>query len=106
MTFIYLNCGMKKKIILVRVLRRYRRGQSWNRGRPECFFRLSFHNCKSRVFSFLTNNNKNGEGNNISCKYFSLIFRKTRNTTKKNTINPLSPNIHIQILQTDLYTFP
>ena len=21
-------------------------------------------------------------------------------------INPLSPNIHIQILQTDLYTFP
>ena len=26
--------------------------------------------------------------------YFAIIF------------NPLSPNIHIQILQTDLYTFP
>ena len=23
-----------------------------------------------------------------------------------STINPLSPNIHVQILQTDLYTFP
>ena len=25
---------------------------------------------------------------------------------QKDTIIPLSPNIHIQILQTDLYTFP
>ena len=86
MTFIYLNYGMKRKIILVRVLRWYRRGQGWNPGRPECFFRLSFHNCKSCVFSFLTNNNENGEVNNISCKYFSLIFRKTRNTTKKRLL--------------------
>ena len=25
---------------------------------------------------------------------------------RDNIFNPLSPNIHIQILQTDLYTFP
>jgi len=24
----------------------------------------------------------------------------------REALNPLSPNIHIQILQTDLYTFP
>ena len=28
------------------------------------------------------------------------------NSSKLTFINPLSPNIHIQILQTDLYTFP
>ena len=27
-------------------------------------------------------------------------------TGKKNAFNPLSPNIHIQIIQTDLHTFP
>ena len=58
MTFIYLNCGMKKKILLVRVLRRYRGGQSWNPGRPECFLRLSFHDCKSCIFSFPDNQGK------------------------------------------------
>ena len=26
--------------------------------------------------------------------------------TLPSPVNPLSPNIHIQILQTDLYTFP
>ena len=58
MTFIYLNCGMKIKIILVRVLRQYRRGQGWNPSKPECFFRPSFHNCKSCVFSFPDNPGK------------------------------------------------
>ena len=27
-------------------------------------------------------------------------------SAKEVSFNPLSPNIHIQILQTDLYTFP
>ena len=32
----------------------------------------------------------------------------TRDLALKNMqmVNPLSPNIHVQILQTDLYTFP
>ena len=29
-----------------------------------------------------------------------------KNTAQGGIFNPLSPNIHIQILQTDLYTFP
>ena len=33
-------------------------------------------------------------------------FIKTTIVTPFNPLNPLSPNIHIQILQTDLYTFP
>ena len=33
--------------------------------------------------------------------YFNLTLPKII-----NGINPLSPNIHIQILQTDLYKFP
>ena len=28
------------------------------------------------------------------------------NPKNNNLVNPLSPNIHTQILQTDLYTFP
>ena len=58
MTFIYLNCGMKKKILLVRVLHQYRRGQGWNPSKPECLFRLSFHKWKSCVFSFPDNQGK------------------------------------------------
>ena len=36
------------------------------------------------------------------------LIIKNRYCDKKwhSFINPLSPNIHIQILQTDLYTFP
>ena len=44
-------------------------------------------------FSFLQNPwNDNNNNNN--------------NTFIRLVLNPLSPNIHIQILQTDLYTFP
>ena len=82
---------MKKKIILVRVLRRYRRGQGWNPGKPECFLGFLLTTAKVAYLVFLitrvkeNNNNENWEVNNISCKYFSLfIFRKTRNTTKKH----------------------
>ena len=31
---------------------------------------------------------------------------RTKIDQKRRVLNPLSPNIHIQILQTDLYTFP
>ena len=37
------------------------------------------------------------------------VKTQTESSTKKKSetrVNPLSPSIHIQILQTDLYTFP
>ena len=40
--------------------------------------------------------NKNGP---FKPNYYRLVFRRI-------VFNPLSPSIHIQILQTDLYTFP
>ena len=42
---------------------------------------------------------------------WSAILKKQRiqlslQWYRKSSINPLSPNIHVQILQTDLYAFP
>ena len=36
----------------------------------------------------------------------SIICLKVQKLQPVLSINPLSPNIHVQILQTDLYTFP
>ena len=38
-------------------------------------------------------------------KFVSAILG-TKKTDKRGPLNPLSPKIHIQILRTDLYTFP
>ena len=38
--------------------------------------------------------------------YTRSLVNKANIIIKDLPINPLSPNIHIQILQTDLYTFP
>ena len=39
--------------------------------------------------------------------WVGLLTNRINNKLEKiNLINPLSPNIHLQILHTDLYTFP
>ena len=37
---------------------------------------------------------------------FPPLLTPATQVTANLQINPLSPNVHIQILQTDLYTFP
>ena len=39
-------------------------------------------------------------------KFVSAILGTKKKTDKRGPLNPLSPKIDIQILQTDLYTFP
>ena len=37
---------------------------------------------------------------------YEMIMMVVMTMSKLSRFNPLSPNIHVQILQTDLYTFP
>ena len=54
--------------------------------------------------SFTINNRTNFFGENkVKWSFPGCLFFRTR---AKTWVNPLSPNIHIQILQTDLHTFP
>ena len=41
----------------------------------------------------------------IHSTIYFVAFLKTFESVEEIPFNPLSPNIHIQILQTDLYTF-
>ena len=55
----------------------------------------------SQATSSLTVSHKNNFKDTQELKVTSQVKR-----TPQDSINPLSPNIHKQILQTDLYTFP
>ena len=45
-------------------------------------------------------------GSQVHFVYAILSHEGLRQPNVTLLLNPLSPNIHIQILQTDLYTFP
>ena len=64
----------------------------------------------SKTFTVAIKQNKKNTGfrsnNNLNWKNFSTQCDIQNALMAFKSLNPLSPSIYIQILQTDLYTFP